>query len=249
MFRSELSPPASADSKTGFASICFWQGDCIRTLGLPHEAIDGLRKVIQQSWTKGIQKERFIDPIYPTYYEFKLLGNPWRGSILVSYESLPSRILSTAIFAYLFSAGWILHTTLNDEFILRQNHTLVHDCNWISITCNENFGVVLFGAEPELIAAFRDMLTSMEHLKDESCIDKENNIWQFRIKARSLKSDNDAKGRMLRLRIAETLELHGWTLYTNTRMRTDTGNNVMGFATGWYCLREKIAGLGKKACV
>ena len=71
------------------------------------------------------------------------------------------------ILAYIFSAGWILHTSSNDTFIFRQQLTSPPDCDWISITFYGVDKLRFIGASTELIASFRDMLKSMGLLQDE----------------------------------------------------------------------------------
>jgi len=229
--------PMYSAFETTFASISLHGGDCIRTLQFPQKDIDALRGVIKQSWVKGIQKERCL---YCLCCEFKLRSNPWNGSFWTSSESIPARILMREIFAYLFSAGWILYASHNDTFIFRQQQTLPPECDWISITFNRTDRLQLIGASTELIMSFRDMLKSMGLLQAEFWKEKEDNAWEFKIKGYPWSIIDDmAKGSLLLLRIVETLETHGWSLYSNTRLRLSTQSEMRSFSNGWFCIKNK----------
>ncbi len=234
----EPTAPAYLAFKPTFASISLYNGDCIRILQFPQKDIDMLRGVIKQSWVKGIQKERLF---YSSCYEFKLRGNPWNGSAWTGSESIPSRILMREIFAYLFSVGWILYTSNDDTLIFRQQQTSPPECDWISITFHRNDRLRLIGASRELIASFRDMLKSMELLQDEFWKEMENNAWEFKIKGYPwlFLGEDMVKGSLLLLRIVETLETHGWSLYSNTRRRLSGQNGMISFSNGWFCVKDK----------
>jgi hypothetical protein len=234
----EPAAPAYSTSKTIFASISLHEGDCIRILQFPQKDIDALRGVIKQLWAKGIKKERLF---YSSCYEFKLRGYPWNGSSWTGSESIPSRILMREIFAYLFSVGWILHASNNDTLIFRQQQTSPPECDWISITFDRDDRLRLIGASTELIALFRDMLKSMGLLQDEFWKEKENNAWEFKIKGRpwSFFREDMVKGSLLLLRIVETLETHGWSLYSNTRRNLFGQSGAISFSNGWFCVKDK----------
>jgi hypothetical protein len=235
----EVEPaPAYSAFKTTLASMYFHEGDCIRIMQLPQKDIDALRGIIQRLWVKGIQKERLL---YSACYEFKLHGEPWNASIWTGSESIPSRILMREIFAYLFSVGWILHATNNDALIFRQQPTSPPECDWISITFHGNDRLRLIGASTELIASFRDMLKSMVLLQDEFWKEEENNAWEFKIKGTPwlFFGAEFAKGSLLLLRIVETLEMHGWRLYSNTKLKQATQGGMMSFSNGWFCVKDK----------
>jgi hypothetical protein len=41
------------------------------------------------------------------------------------------------------------------------------------------------------------------------------------------------------LRVMETLETHGWSLFSNTRLRIEGGNAVVSLSNGWFCIKDK----------
>ncbi len=81
------------------------------------------------------------------------------------------------IFAYLYSAGWILRGNNDDLFVFRQRQTVLPECDWISVTLSGLNGLRLVGASTELIVAFRNMLNSMELLQDERWLEENNATW------------------------------------------------------------------------
>lgn len=99
----------------------------------------------------------------------------------------------------------------------------------------------MIGASTELIASFRDMLKSMGLLQDEFRKEKENSAWEFKIKGRpwSFFGEDMVKGSLLLLRIVETLETHGWSLYSNTRLHLPGQSGVISFSNGWFCVKDK----------
>lgn len=224
--------PAYSASKTVFASLAFREGDCIHMLQFPQRDIDALRVVINQSWDKGIQRERFL---YSSCHEFKLHGSPWNISTWTGGENITGLVLMREIIACLFSAGWILHTRSNGFLIFHQQQTSPQ-CDWISI------GVLfdrlrLIGASAELIASFRDMFKSMGLLQDKFWKERDNNAWDFKFKVNRYSSFGEemVKGNLLLLRIVETLEAHGWSLYSKT---IQYQQNVC-VCNGWFCLKDK----------
>ncbi|KAE9371070.1 hypothetical protein N431DRAFT_376444 [Stipitochalara longipes BDJ] len=231
-------PPAYSALKTAFASLAFRESDTIDILQLPQKDIDGLREVIKQSWAKGIQKELLL---YSSCHEFKLRGNPWNSSSWTNNECIPSRILTQEIFAYLYSAGWTLHGNNDEFFIFRQQQTSPPECDWISITRHRVDRLRLVGASTELIASFRDMLKNMELLQDECWLEKENDAWEFKMKGRPwvFQGENMVKGCLLLLKIVDTLEMHGWNIYLDTRLHMPTQSGVFTISNGWFCKKDK----------
>ncbi|KIM97840.1 hypothetical protein OIDMADRAFT_147359 [Oidiodendron maius Zn] len=230
----EIEPaPAYSASKTVFASMFIHEGDCIHMLQFPQRDIDTLRVVINQSWDKGIQRERLL---YSSCHEFKLHGSPWNMSHWTGSENIPGQVLMREIFACLFSAGWILHARNNGLLIFRQQQTSPQR-DWISITVIGFYKLRLIGASAELIALFRDILESMGLLQEDFWKERDNNAWEFKIKGnpRSVFGEEMVQWNLLMLRIVETLEAHGWSLYSNTMQYQQ---NVC-VSYGWFCVKDK----------
>jgi hypothetical protein len=147
--------------------------------------------------------------------------------------------------AYLFSVGWIVHTRNNENLIFRQQQTSPPECDWISIPIPGTARLRLIGASTELIASFRDMLKSMGLWQDEFWKEEENNAWEFKIKGRP--NEEMANWSLLQLGIVDTLETHGWRLYSNTTLHQAIQNVRFNVSNGWFCLKDKQWAPGMKA--
>lgn len=92
-------PPAQLEG-IKVCSISFNLTDRIRLIGLSADVIDLMRDAITRSWGR-IQNE---SDYYGTF-EFKLVGNPWRGQ---GNDAVPSRRLLAAILTTMARLGWNL---------------------------------------------------------------------------------------------------------------------------------------------
>jgi hypothetical protein len=177
---------------------------------------------------------------YSLSYEFKLNGSPWRGQ---GSSAIPARIVMRSILAYLYSVGWILQAGTNiskkerdkDTLIFRKQETPPQGSEWIAISFNRTNRLRLIGANAQLIDAFRGMLTETGQLQGESWKDKSQNAWEFKIQGASWLTfgvGRVATGLLL-LKMTETLEKCGWSLYasvnqTGRSRRTDS----------WFCVKK-----------
>lgn len=233
--------PSYSPFKTSFAAISLHKSDRIRLLQFPQSDIVAIRGIIKKSWPRGIQDER----TYSSSYEFKLSGYPWSGQ---GPDAIPSRIVMRGIFAYLFSIGWILHASTDiskkefdkDTLIFRKQQTPPPESEWISISFNQRDRLRLIGANTELIASFRELLKSMRLLQEEFWKDKYNNAWEFKINGYPwyAMGEETVKTRLLVLRMVETLETHGWSLYSSLDQSNGHGENTSE-ADSWFCVRDK----------
>jgi hypothetical protein len=240
----ESAPPAYVESsfKTSFASISLHKSDRIRLLQFPPEDITAIRDVIKQNWPSGIQEER----TYANSHEFKCLGNPWSGQ---GADAIPARILMRGILAYLYCCGWILTASTDvsksilekDTIIFRKQAVPPPASEWIAISFNQGDRLRLIGAPPELIAAFQALLKGMGLCKEEGWKDSVLNAFEFKIHGWPWRPQGEEamKTRLLLLRMLETLEVGGWSLYA-TVDQNNGHHNKNSSSTGadsWYCAR------------
>ena len=182
---------------------------------------------------------------YSLSYEFKLNGSPWRGQ---GSDAIPARIVMRSILAYLFSAGWVLQTSTDvgkkehdkSTLIFRKQETPPPESEWIAISFNQTNRLRLIGANSQLIGAFRSMLKGTRVLQGESWKDKSRNTWEFKIQGASWVATGEQRmvSRMLLLKMVETLERHGWTLYASVNQN----EAYMGHSRktdSWFCVRKK----------
>jgi hypothetical protein len=240
----ELAPPAYVESsfKTSFASISLHRTDRIRLLQFPPEDITAIRNVIKENWIDGIQDER----TYAKSHEFKCLGNPWSGQ---GSDAIPARILMRGILAYLFSAGWILTASTDvsksifdkDTMIFRKQVVPPPESEWIAVSFNQGDRLRLIGAPTELIVSFQTLLKGMGLWKEGVWKDKSLNAFEFKINGWPWRprGEETMTTRLLLLRMLETLEISGWSLYANVD-QNNGHHNKNSSSTGtdsWYCVR------------
>lgn len=238
--RSSMVPPY-APSRSSFASISLHRSDRIRLLQFPQGDITGLRNVIRNNWHRGIQAEQK----YAMSHEFKLLGNPWYGQ---GADAIPARILMRSVFAYLYSVGWILHGSTDvskkqldkDTLFFRKQQAPPPPAEWISISFNQRDRLRLIGADPTLIAAFKSILVSLRLLQSESWKDKSQNAYEFKIHGYPWMASGEEtmSTRFLLLKMLETLEEHGWSLYASIDQNQSTSENTSETDT-WFCVKQK----------
>jgi predicted RNA-binding protein YlqC (UPF0109 family) len=232
--------PSYSSFQTTFATLSLHMADRIRLLQFPASDIDAIRNVIRAKWRKGIQADRK----YAMSHEFKLHGNPWWGQ---GSDSIPARIVMREIFAYLYSAGWILHASTDlskkerdkDTLVFRKQQHPPPQSEWISISFNQSDRLRLIGADGELIAAFRTMLKGMQKLQNEGWKDQILNTWEFKIRGTPwwASGEETMVTRMMILNMLETLERYGWSLYAS--IDQNQAGEDSSETDSWFCTREK----------
>jgi hypothetical protein len=236
----KMPAPSYSPSRTAFASISLHQYDRMRLMQFPQEDIAALRRVIQQTWHRGIQEER----PYSVSHEFKLKGYPWSGQ---GKDAIPARIVMREIFAYLYSNGWILHASTDiskklsdkDTLIFRKQQTAPPPSDWFCISFNQGDRLRLIGASEELLNSFRQLLNSMGLLQNEFWKESHNNAWEFKLNGYPwlATGEETMTTRLLILNMVGTLESHGWTLYAS--LDQSTAGEKTSETDSWYCVRDK----------
>ncbi len=240
----DSAPPAYVESsfKTSFASISLHKTDRIRLLQFPPGDIAAIRDVIKQNWGFGIQEER----PYAHSHEFKCLGNPWSGQ---GADAIAARILLRGILAYLFASGWILTASTDvsksllerDTMIFRKQVVPPPASEWMAISFNQGDRLRLIGAPPELLSAFQTLLEGMGLWQEAIWKDRALNAFEFKLNGWPWRPSGEETmtTRLLLLRMLETLEEGGWSLYA-TVDQNNGHHNKNSSSTGtdsWYCVR------------
>ncbi|KIV97911.1 hypothetical protein PV10_01611 [Exophiala mesophila] len=241
-FEASTQPPEFPPFSTSFASVSLHRTDRIRLLQFPLDEIEGVRTVIQRFWPKGIQDERIVN----NSHEFKLNGNPWTGNS--SSEKTPSRIVMREILAQLFSRGWILMVSTNiskneydqDTMFFRKQLTPPPPSEWIAISFNRKDRLRLIGAPQEVIAGFTGVLQRMNLFLDGQLKDQQNNMYEFRCTGHPWKAmaEETMTTRQLFLKMLETLERHGFSLYASLNQNNGDEDDSQQ-AESWYCVRDR----------
>ena len=84
--------------------------DKLTVLNAPSNVVDGMRAVICELWSQGLQSEKISRVRGVEYFEFKLHGFPWYGQ---GDEAVTSRKLLAGIVAQMASLDWRLLSTTN----------------------------------------------------------------------------------------------------------------------------------------
>ncbi|KAL2060337.1 hypothetical protein VTL71DRAFT_9732 [Oculimacula yallundae] len=240
--QSTSNAPAYTPFRTAFASLSLHRSDRIRLLSFPQSEIDGIRAVIRQTYTKGLQDEQK----YGGSHEFKLYGHPWYGQ---TSDAITSRVVVREILAYLFSVGWILHASTDvskkvedkDTLFFRKQQQPPPASEWVSISFNRSDRLRLIGADEQLRFAFKNLLSEMRLLQ-EDCGWKDQSLkaWEFKINGYPwlASGEETMRTRLLLMRMLECLECSGWSLYASIDQSSASGNDTSETDT-WYCVRER----------
>lgn len=236
---SDAPAPSYTPFRTTFACMSLHRSDRIRMMQFPPEDISAIRDIIKRSWSKGLQAQ---GP-YSASYEFKLYGNPWHGQ---GSDAIPARIIMREILSYLFSQGWILHVNTDvsksefdtDSLIFRKQQSSPPSSEWVAISFNQNDRLRLIGAPQGLLADVRVLLKEMKLLQAENWKDRNLDAWEYKLHGRPwfATGEDTIKTRVLLLRLLETLERKGWSVYASI----DQSTRGAGLETdSWYIIRDK----------
>lgn len=151
--------------------------------------------------------------------------------------------------ARLYQEGWILHASTDvskkqldkDTLMFRKQESAPPAAEWISISFNMSDRLRLIGADTELISAVRQLLQNMRLLQtDCGWKDQRLGAWEFKINGYPWRASGEETmtTRLLLLRLLETLEQHGWSLYASVDQSTSSGDNVSE-TDSWFCVRDK----------
>ncbi|TVY94168.1 hypothetical protein LAWI1_G001361, partial [Lachnellula willkommii] len=237
---SDSGAPSYTPFRTTFACLSLHQRDRIQMMQFPPEDVSAIRNVIQHHWKKGLQSER----VYSASYEFKLSGYPWFGQ---GSDAITSRVVVREIFAYLFSQGWILHLSTDvsknkydkDSLIFRKQQTPPPPSEFIAITFNQGDRMRLIGAPNALLADIRTLLKEMNLLQAEDWKDPKLEAWEYKMYGWPWHAigEETMTTRLLLLKLLETLESRGWSVYASIDQSTGTKN--ISETDSWYVVKER----------
>jgi len=242
-FGTQNAQPPSYNTTTfqsTFASLSLHKSDTIRFLRFPQQDIEVLRRVVNTSWSDGIQEER----LYGGSHEIKLAGYPWADGY--SKSDIRARILMREVLACLYSMGWILHVSTDiskkeldkDTMVFRKQVT-PQPSEWFSISFHRADRLRLGGASGAMIALFKGMLQNLNKLQSEEWKDQSLNAYEFKLLGYpwAASGEETMETRILVLRMLETLERDGWSLYASVDQSNSSQNSSS--ADTWYCVRDK----------
>ncbi len=243
-------PPAygspAAPFRTTFASVSLHTTDRIRFLQFSPEEIAKIRATIQYFWPRGIQTER----PYSVSYEFKLRGTPWYGSG-TGPDAVPAQILMREVFSRLYSMGWIMTASTDisrkgydkDTLVFRKQPVPPPAATWIAVSFKQSDKMRFLGAPPDLIAAMSQMLKSMRRLQSEAVKTTADNYHEFKLLGNPwyASGEDTMATRQLILKLVETLEMQGWSLYACIDQNSgphNSNNSSTSETDVWYCVKS-----------
>lgn len=107
------------------------------------------------------------------------------------------------------------------------------------ISFNQSDRLRLIGADQELIDSFRGMLKSLGKLQDMYWKDQVLNAFEFKLYGYPWRETGEETmvTRLLVLKILETLEKQGWSLYAS--IDQNQGSEGSSETDSWFCVRQK----------
>jgi hypothetical protein len=236
----------NAAFRTTFASVSLHMTDRIRFTQFPPDDIAKIRATIQYFWPRGIQAERR----YSVSYEFKLRGVPWYGSG-TGPDAVPSQILMREIFSRLYSLGWIMTASTdisrkghdNDTLIFRKQPVPPPAASWAAISFKQGDKLRFLGAPPDLISSMSQLFRSTRMLQSESAKTTAANYHEFKLNGTPwyASGEDTMATRLLILKMVETMEMNGWSLYASIDQNTGPPSNSNSSSSEtdvWYCVKS-----------
>ncbi|KAK4239634.1 hypothetical protein C8A03DRAFT_42785 [Achaetomium macrosporum] len=248
------SPSAPASAPSTCATLSFHKSDTIRLLSFPPDITSGLESIILACWPPGLESHGS----FGQSYQYKVRGKPF-GYYGTQHHVGGFRLLRDVL-AFLYSRGWDLVTSLlcsrrytaKDTLIFRQVVALRPAVEWLSLApmgadklrvVYDADGVRLFGMDSDhdhlgvLISGIKKVLEGLDYFEKGGW---SHDSFEFEMKGRPWRSRGEAsvKMRIMLMRVLETMEGHGWRLYSNFVQRT--GSDEDRILDTWYFVRERV---------
>jgi hypothetical protein len=260
-FSSSPSPPSPAPST--YATVSLHKSDVLRLLKFPPDLTTALEPIIVAAWPPGLESHNDNPSDHSS--EFKFKGSPF-GSFRAQHYIGSIRLMRDVV-AFLYARNWELVTALmcsrrytaKDTLIFRQRAAAAAPLpavEWLALApmasawsdklrvVYDAAGVRLFGVDSAqdqdhlgvLITAIKNTLQGLEYFEKG---DWSHDSFEFELKGRPWRSRGEAsvKMRIMLARVLETMETHGWRLYTSFVLRTGTDEERI--LDAWYFVREK----------
>lgn len=216
--------PSSFNST--IASLSLHMTDRIRLLQFPPQIQTLIHDTIRQNWERGIQDIRD----YHGSHEIKIKGTPWRG---YSDEAIFARQLMQKLLENLFNAGWImaLNTDISkkqldlDTLIFRYQDPAPQPCQWMTIAFSRTDRLRFLSAPQEVVG---DMLNVLgPSIQSHAAHSKVASVYDIKIKGYpwAATGGETVRARMMILKMLETLERHGFTVYASIDQKTGAGGD------------------------
>ncbi|KAF4337307.1 hypothetical protein FBEOM_8820 [Fusarium beomiforme] len=240
------SPPTF---KTKFACMTFNKSDRIRLINFTEAEVLGIEEVIATHWPQGVVH---IKP-YGEAMEFWLRGRPWSHRAGGNDDS---RRLILRILEKLFDMGWVLQGSMEmtiksvskgkiftrimgwtdhlDTLIFRKQDPVPPPCDWICISFDNSDKLKIVDAPPKdltdaILQTFGRDVRRREITDDRFKVHLADVPW-------NPSGTDTVKTRILLLKLIETLERFGFTIYATIGSK---GEDEEGAQDLLVCQRQK----------
>ncbi|KAL2137169.1 hypothetical protein VTI74DRAFT_7716 [Chaetomium olivicolor] len=257
-----MSSPTSAPLlfTSTYATLSIHQSSTLRLLNLPSDIIAALEAVIRTAWPHGIESHGTMGKAY----NYKVKGAPF-GLYRSHYHVDGIRLLRDVL-AFLYAHGWEVMTSVlcsrrytgKDTLVLRKADGALPrgDVEWLGLApmSSDKLRVVY---DPEggrrraggsdggagdydymgvLISSMKSILVDMDYFQKGAWSD---DSFAFDLKGAPWRASGEesVKTRVLLMRLLQTMEAHGWRLYTTVVQRT--GSDEDRVLDTWYFVRER----------
>jgi hypothetical protein len=258
---SSPSPPNPAPST--YATVSLHKSDTLRLVNFPPDLPTALEPIILAAWPPGLQSHN--DNAADHSSEFKLKGRPF--GTFRSQHYVGSIRMMRDVLAFLYARDWELVTaamcsrryTSKDTLIFRrraaETAAPLPPVEWLALApmaaawsdklriVYDAAGVRLFGGVGSAQDHLAVLITAIKNtLQELECFEKgdwSHDSFKFELKGRPWRSRGKAgvKMRIMLARLLETMEAHGWRLYTSFVLRTGTDEERI--LDTWFFVREK----------
>ena len=231
--------PSTTRNNT-FASLSMHMDDRLRLMQFSDADFQAIRRTINTCWPKGVQDEKE----YHGSHEFKLRGNPWRGS---GNDAVYARRFMCKVLETLANIGWVvvvstdISKTTNDKdtLLFRYQRPPPAPCDWMAISFSNNDLIRFIDAPLPLIDYMIENLGAFIQRHERHQLE---GAYEFKLHGYPwyTSGGDTMKARQIALKLLEGLDYNGWTIYASVDQKTTAGGNSnmsMSETDTWHCCR------------
>lgn len=233
----EASASEASQQRAHYACISLNSTDKLRMMAFPEQTVRLVRSTIQNSWSKGIQREAN----YHGAHEFKLFGNPWNGQ---GSDSVPSRTLMLALLRDLYHAGWqliaatdVTKKTYDKDTLVFRSSPAPAPCSFFAISFNEGDKLRVIQAGEFEINTVKNVLAAKVQREEWKV---PGVAYQFKMHGFPWYSDgaDTVSIRIVLLNILEALAAAGWEFHASIDISLGQGETANDSDT-WFFRKVK----------
>ncbi|KAF2002479.1 hypothetical protein P154DRAFT_462494, partial [Amniculicola lignicola CBS 123094] len=238
-FTTATATSSSTPFHTQFASLSMHREDRLRFLSFPSPIVTLCRTTILNVWARGIQAEKE----YGGSQEFKLYGNPWRGS---GDQAIAARRLICALLSVLHEQGWVMTLSTDvskklwdkDTLLFRYQAPAPAPCDWLCIGFSR-MDRIKFIDTPAAIYETLIQKLGPSWVQARYVYPNATGVYEIKLAGTPWMADGTETMRVrgLLLVFLEVLEGEGWTVYASVDQKN--GGDKSSETDTWHCCRPK----------